>query len=145
MTANICEHGAYADLCITCHPTDCETVRAAFQPARCHICDRTFAKDQGLRTHLSLAHYSKGVFDRPARGQAEIAGYTYDLPADPEASPVTRYGSAELCSTRLYNGTTCGRPATGTYVDDIGGIVRPACARHSSAADSLLTRTDGGW
>ena len=27
--SNICEHGAYADLCITCHPDTCEIVEAA--------------------------------------------------------------------------------------------------------------------
>jgi hypothetical protein len=26
---NICSHGAYRDLCVTCHPTDCDIVRLA--------------------------------------------------------------------------------------------------------------------
>ena len=28
-SGDLCQHGAYADLCITCHPQDDETVQAA--------------------------------------------------------------------------------------------------------------------
>ena len=28
---NLCQHSAYADLCITCHPVECDVVAAAIE------------------------------------------------------------------------------------------------------------------
>ncbi len=45
---NICDHGAYRDLCITCHPIDCEIVTEAIastvQVARVDLLNRYDAK-----------------------------------------------------------------------------------------------------
>ncbi len=34
LSGDLCQHGAYADLCITCHPTDDDIVTAAIALAR---------------------------------------------------------------------------------------------------------------
>jgi len=57
---NICQHGAYADLCITCHPEDCPTVKAAIaettrlnvakvdRDARSAASNRLYAAEHGI-------------------------------------------------------------------------------------------------